>query len=252
MQDPRYILVADIGGGTSDFSLARRSAAGSSKETAGFEVLANHGVHIGGTDLDRILSLKAVMPNLGFGSEMRASMSAAILPVPSSTYIDLATWHKIPFCYTQATRRDVRDVMRLAFEPRKIERLLDVLDRQLGHELANAVERLKIALSATSSATLACADIADVQAIEVSQKSLSHYFETPLERIAQAVRKTLEMAGVTPERIDHVVMTGGSTLLPDVRRTIVGCVPDARIVSSDPFVAVARGLTKAAQRMFLP
>jgi hypothetical chaperone protein len=251
MQDPKYILVADIGGGTSDFSVARRSSAGDSKQVAGFEILANHGVHIGGTDLDKTLSLKAVMPELGYGSEMHASMTDTILPVPSSYYFDLATWHKIHFCYSQATRREVRDVLRKALEPWKIERLADVLDRQSGHQLANAVEQLKIALSTTSAATLVGADIGDMPAIAVSQKSLSDYFQPPLARIGEAVRKTLEMAGVNPNRIDHVVMTGGSTLLPDVCRTIVGCVPDARVVATDPFVAVARGLTKAAQRTFL-
>jgi hypothetical chaperone protein len=251
MQDPKYVLVADIGGGTSDFSLAYRSPTAISKRTTGFEILANHGVHIGGTDLDKTLSLKAVMPSFGYGSEMRALTSEAILPVPPSYYIDLATWQKIHLCYTHATKRQVSEVMRQALEPLRIERLLKILERQLGHKLANAVEQVKIALSHNPTSTLAFSGINDMPTIEVNQKSLSRYLEPPLERIGRTARKTLEIAGVTPDKVDHIVLTGGSTLLPDVRRTIVNCVPNARIVPSDPFVAVAKGLTKAAQRTFL-
>ncbi|WP_340115757.1 Hsp70 family protein [Pelagibius sp. 7325] len=251
MGDPKYVLVADIGGGTSDFSVAHRSAGRSSHDIGGFEILANHGVHIGGTDLDRRLSLKAVMPMFGYGSEMRALTSDDILPVPPRYYRDLATWQKIHFCYTQALRREVREVMGQALEPQKIAHLLMILERRLGHRLANAVERVKIALSDNPTARLNLPDFDGLGAIDVSQAALSQYFEPQLERIGLSVGKTLELAGVPAERIDHIVLTGGSTLLPEIRRTILDVVPNARLVPSDPFSAVAKGLTKAAQRAYL-
>jgi hypothetical chaperone protein len=251
LHDARFILVADIGGGTSDFSLARRSGGTGPNPAGRFDVLANHGTHIGGTDLDRSLSLHAVMPHLGYGSRMRASASDAALPVPAGYFVDLATWQKIPFCYAPARRREVRTVLRHALEPEKLGRLVEVLERQLGHDLATAVERAKMALSSGPAATLAFADIADMPAVDVSREALARCFGPSLEQIALAARRTLAMAGVPGDRIDHLVLTGGSTLLPDVRQAIVGCVQNARIVASDPFVAVARGLTKAAQRTFL-
>ncbi|MEO9900930.1 Hsp70 family protein [Nisaea sp.] len=250
MQDPVYVLVADIGGGTSDFTLARRSADGGSKEVAGFEILANHGVHIGGTDLDKRLSLKAVMPAFGYGTEMKALTSDVMLPVPASYYSDLATWQKIHFCYTYAMKQDVREVMRQAVDPEKIELLLELLERQLGHRLVNAVEGVKIALSDKDAAVLDFPYIDDLPAIEVDRVALAQHFAPLEQQVAKAAEETLAMAGVRPEDVGHIVLTGGSTLLPDMRRVITGCVPAAQIVPSDPFTAVAKGLTKAAHRVF--
>lgn len=250
MPDADYVLVADIGGGTSDFTLARRSMEGGAKELAGFEILANHGVHIGGTDLDKRLSLKAVMPAFGYGTEMKALTSDVLLPVPPSYYNDLATWQKIHFCYSYAKKRDVRAVMRQAVVPEKIELLLELLERQLGHRLANAVEGVKIALSDNEEATLDFPDIADLPVITVDQAALAQHFAPLEQQVAKAAGETLAMAGVRPEQVGHIVLTGGSTLLPDMRRVITASVPAARIVPSDPFTAVAKGLTKAAQRVF--
>ncbi len=245
MTDATTVLVADIGGGTSDFTLARRSPGGS------FDILATHGVHVGGTDLDKRLSLKAMMPSFGYGSEMRALTSDVILPVPPIYFSELATWQKIHFCYAPATRREVRDVLHQALEPAKIARLVEILDRQLGHRLATAVERVKIALSDQSTATVDFPDLTDLPAVDVDQAALSQHFEAPLSRVGTAAAHTLEIAGVPPSAVDHAVLTGGSTLLPGMRRAILDRLPDARLVPADPFSAVAKGLTKAAQRTYL-
>ena len=206
-------------------------------------------MHIGGTDLDKRLSLKAVMPAFGHGTEMKALTSDVLLPVPPSYYSDLATWQKIHFCYTYAMKRDVRAVLRQALEPEKVERLLELLERQLGHRLANAVEGMKIALSDRESAALDFPDMADLPAITVDQAALLVHFAPLEQRVAAATRETLDRAGVRAAQVGHIVLTGGSTLLPDMRRTLMDVVPAARIVPSDPFTAVANGLTKAAQRM---
>jgi hypothetical chaperone protein len=244
------VLVADIGGGTSDFTLARRSDPGPGADGDGFEILANHGLHIGGTDLDRKLSLDAVMPALGHGSRMRALTSDAVLPVPAGYFLDLATWQKIHFCYTRAIRREVGDVQRLALEPEKIGRLLTVLDRQLGHQLATEVERAKIRLSDRDETVLAVPELDDLPEIAVTRPSLARSFAAPLARVGETARETIALGGLAPARIDHLVLTGGSTLLPDMRRILTDVAPAARIVSCDPFTAVAAGLTKAARRTF--
>lgn len=249
MPDAEHVLVADIGGGTSDFTLARRSPDAAAREIAGFEILASHGVHIGGTDLDKRLSLKAVMPAFGHGTEMKALTSDVLLPVPPGYYSDLATWQKIHFCYSYAMKRDVRAVLRQALQPEKVARLLELLERQLGHRLANAVEEMKIALSDSEVATLDFTDMDDLPAITVDRPALARHFAPLEQRVAGAARETLGRAGVRPEQVGHIVLTGGSTLLPDMRRTLMDVVPAARIVPSDPFTAVANGLTKAAQRM---
>ena len=57
-------LIADIGGGTSDFSIIRVGPLLRGRADRGRDVLANAGVRVGGTDFDTALSLAAVMPLL--------------------------------------------------------------------------------------------------------------------------------------------------------------------------------------------
>ncbi len=246
MEDPRLVMVADIGGGTSDFSVARWHPSGSGRGAERFEILANFGVHIGGTDLDRRISLDAAMPLLGLGSQTRSLTSKEILPVPASYFGDLATWHKIHLFYSAKNRSEIVDIQRLALEPEKIDRLLHVMDHRLGHRLAARVEALKIRLGSGGEAALALPEMDDVTAPVIDETRLRHAIRHELDSLRQAVTHTLALAGVAARDVDHMVLTGGTTLLPVVRDTLAAGLPGARLVSSDPFCGVVNGLAKAA------
>ena len=89
--EPGLGLIADIGGGTSDFTVFEQDAAGQTR------ILASEGVRIGGTDFDRLLSIAHVMPLLGRGSPIRDAFGPGTLPAPARIYNDLATWQMIPY-----------------------------------------------------------------------------------------------------------------------------------------------------------
>ena len=137
------VLVADIGGGTSDFSVIRIGPERSRRPDRRADILANGGTRIGGTDFDSLLSLDAVMPLLGLGTRLVEKD----LPMPKAVYFDLATWATINFLYTYRTEREVRELAAGAREPDKVARLLKAIRRRLGHRIAFAVEGAKIALS---------------------------------------------------------------------------------------------------------
>src|SRR5262249_29243709 len=143
-------LVADIGGGTSDFSVVRvspeRARSGSRRE----DILGFTGVHIGGTDFDRQLGLARVMPAFGLRSRLRRKG----LEAPAWYFFDLVTWHRIGFLYDPKVLRQVRGLLRDSAEPEKIKRLLRVLEQGKGHALLAGVETAKIALSGADVATL--------------------------------------------------------------------------------------------------
>ncbi len=130
-------LIVDIGGGTSDFTLFRA-------EGNGIGIIASHGIRLGGTDFDHAVSMTHAMPELGLGGELRRTFGEGLLPVPKPIYVDLATWAKIPFLYTPETARAVADMQAHAVDPTRMDRLAVVIEDQLGHELAFAVERGKI------------------------------------------------------------------------------------------------------------
>ncbi|HCE09201.1 MAG TPA: heat-shock protein, partial [Oxalobacteraceae bacterium] len=143
------VLIADIGGGTSDFSLVRLSPERAKKVERRDDILATGGVHIGGTDFDKYLSLACVMPLLGMGSRLKNNSE-----VPSSYYFNLATWHTINLAYTQRVWHQLKDVYRDVLERDKLDRLLKLIEHRAGHWLALKVEEGKIALSDAASTDL--------------------------------------------------------------------------------------------------
>ncbi len=138
VQADELVLIVDIGGGTSDFSVYQSGPDGP-------RILASHGIRLGGTDFDHAVSMTHAMPLLGQGGQLRRTFGPGLLPVPNAIYAELATWAKIPFLYTAETRRLVADLIRHAVAPDIMGRLGAVIERQTGHALAFAVEAGKIA-----------------------------------------------------------------------------------------------------------
>lgn len=239
-------LIADIGGGTSDFSVVRIGPERRGKPDRSADILANDGIRVGGTDFDRDLSLATAMPELGHGSAMKR----AGLLAPKSIYFDLATWSKINFLYTNKAMAELERFQRDSAVPDRIERLIGVVEHRQGHALAMAVERAKIALSDHDETRLAL-DWGDGDlSIPVDVDGLNRATGALAARIGTRIRDCLAEAGVTPDRIDAVFLTGGSTLLPQVRAAILAQAPGARVVEGNIFGSVGLGLTVEAQRRY--
>ena len=235
-------LIVDIGGGTSDFSVFRTGAARP-------EILASHGIRLGGTDFDHAVSMTHAMPHLGLGGQLRRQMGAGLLPVPRAPYVDLATWARIPFLYTPETRRMVADMARLAVDPPKMGRFATVLEMELGHELAFAVERGKIAANgATAGGRIDMGFIDPGLSEVVTPDSLDAALAATRAMLRGAVAETLVLAGVAPESIGRIILVGGSSLMRLVGEEARALCPGAEILRSEAFTAVVDGLALAARQ----
>ncbi len=240
---PGLGLIVDIGGGTSDFTVFQQGTDG--RHT----VLANHGVRIGGTDFDHLISVAEVMPLLGKGSDLRREFGPGTTPVPINIFHDLSTWEKIPFLYTAQTRRKVADMLQLAQEPRLLNRLDTVLVDELGHDLAFAVEAGKVAANSAG----ATGEI-DLGMIEkhlhagLTQEVMNDILSSQSERLKTGALETLALAQRSPDQIDQVIYVGGSSLMGFVSETMKKTLPAADHVFSEVFTAVVKGLALATQR----
>jgi hypothetical chaperone protein len=240
------VLVADIGGGTSDFSIVRIGPARRRRSDRRDDILANTGVRVGGTDFDRNLSMAAVMPALGLGTELVDKQ----LPMPRSVYADLAWWPTINLCYTPKIVREAQEVHRLAVEPERTQRLLTVLTKHLGHRIAFAVEDAKIALSGAPAATIDLAFVEVGLHAPTSREGFDDVIAHELMRLRLAVWNCLALAGIDAEGVDTVFMTGGSSLVPSVEAVIRDEIPNAAVKRGDDFLSVALGLTLEAQARY--
>jgi len=238
------ILVADIGGGTSDFSIVRIGPDRHRRAHRKDDILANTGVRVGGTDFDRNLSMRTVMPELGLGTELVDKQ----LPMPRSIFADLAWWPTINLCYTPKVVREAQEVHRLAVEPHKTQRLLTVLSKHLGHRIAFAVEQAKIELTAAERTAIALAFIEAGLTAPTGREQFDEAIAAELMRLRLAIWNCLALADV--ETIDTVFMTGGSSLVPAVEAVLRDELPNAAIKRGDDFLSVALGLTLEAQRRY--
>ena len=239
-------LIADIGGGTSDFSVVRIGPERRGKADRAEDILANDGIRVGGTDFDRDLNLATAMPELGHGSAMKR----AGLLAPKSLYFDLATWSKINFLYTNKAMAELERLQRDSAAPDKIARLIGVVEHRQGHALAMAVERAKIALSDHDHTRLTLDWGDGALSLPVDVAGLNRATGALAARIGARIRDCLADAGVGADRIDAVFLTGGSTLLPQVRAAILAEAPGARVVEGNIFGSVGLGLTVEAQRRY--
>lgn len=239
-------LVVDIGGGTSDFSVLRLSPERSRATDRRQDILSTAGVHVGGTDFDRQLSIAKVMPRLGLGS--RTKDGKRHLPV--WYFNDMATWHKINQLYSATTLRDIRALKREAAEPEKLDLYEHLLTHRSGHRLAAQVETAKIALTDADEASIRLKEHGFLLDVPVTRAGFDEAVCGLVERIGAAIDEALTQAGVAAEAIDTVVMTGGGAQVPLVWQAAVARFPDAQISQSDRFGAVGLGLAVDAARCF--
>ncbi|PYE84437.1 Hsp70 family protein [Pseudoroseicyclus aestuarii] len=244
--DEELVLIVDIGGGTSDFSIVRVSPQRAKATDRVQDILANDGIRVGGTDFDRLLSLSQAMPHLGMDTAVRGGSGR----MPRHYYVDLASWHRINRIYSPATVRDLKALLREADEPALVERMLHVVEERRGHAVAMAVEAAKIGLTDADQAMLRLGEAAEAEDTPVSRAAFETAVEPLAARIEDAIRRVLGQAGLTPGDIGTVFMTGGSSSLPILQRRVAQVLPDAPVTSGDNFGSVGTGLALDARRKF--
>ena len=246
----QLVLVADIGGGTSDFSIVRVGPQRIHRMDRKDDILANHGVHVAGTDFDRRVALAAILPEYGFGAMGPSVAGAPPREVPSGVYFDLATWHLINTVYSPGRVAELRNMRGFYGNPKHHERLMVVVDERLGHELIARAEAAKIEVAGGG---MACIDLGHTEhrlTATLTEPAAAAAIESDLERIVGAAVEAVRQAGLTPVRIDALYFTGGSTGLRLLTSRIAAAFTGARVVQGDRFASVATGLGLHAQRWF--
>ena len=232
------VLVVDIGGGTSDFSVLRLGAGQR-------QILANAGIHIGGTDFDTRLSLDTAMRDLGFRGKLKSG-----LDMPTQYYFQLSTWHLINFLYTQKAMAGVRQLHYLSGDRDKTARLLEVVEKQAGHDIANRVEKAKIALSDLDTTEIDFTAIHPGWRMDISRDLLAASVAGDVVKVVTTAVDTVAKTGLAAGDVQTLFMTGGSTALPGFEAAMQAAFPRARIAYGDRFSSVASGLGLAAQERF--
>lgn len=242
----KLAIVADLGGGTSDFTIIRLSNKFVRKTDRTSDILANAGVRIGGNDFDKDLSLAAIMPELGYKSVYGDKR----LEVPLKPYYDLSEWSKVNFLYTTKLIVQTRQMLHQSHDKPRFGRLLRVLEQETGHSVLAAVEDTKIALTSASEHRTAFSFIEDEFSIAIQRRLFEEAIQQEVDKIVQAATQCMHAAQVQSESIDLVILTGGSTEVPLVQQAFRQLFPLAMIADENKLSSVGLGLAYASQQAF--
>lgn len=238
LRSERTVLVVDLGGGTSDFTVVRLGPDRIAQADRSQDVLATTGVHIGGTDFDHKLSLEQVMPLLGYrhrGPDGRE--------VPSRIFFDLSTWHLIHWLYQPRAIAQAQALWTNYADIRLHQRLLHVLKQRDGHRMAYAVEQAKIRCSQQDAdATMDLSSVEANLAAPMTVAAMQEHLAAMLARTVACARECVRKAGLTSGALDAIYLTGGSSALRPFQRALQAEFAGVPLVEGDLFGGVASGL----------
>ena len=241
----QLVLVADIGGGTSDFSLVRVGPKQRTRADRRADILANHGVHVAGTDFDRLIELAHVLPICGYGG-----VGPTGREVPSKVYFDLATWHLINTVYAPGRVAELQQMKSFYADLQQHARLMGVVTQRLGHALIGQAESAKIAVAEGGTTRIDLALVGAGLEQSLQESDAIEAIQGALTQIVGAAEETLAQAGVGAEQVGALYFTGGSTGLRPLAERIAARFAQAQVVRGHRFSSVAQGLGIHAQRVF--
>lgn len=237
------VLVADFGGGTTDYSLIRfETVAGRLTATP----IGHSGVGVAGDHFDYRMIDNIVAPLIGKGSHFKSFDK--ILEVPSNYYSSFGRWNQLSIFKTTREFEDLKKLVRTSLEPEKLEIFIDLIDHDEGYPLYQAVSATKMALSASEEAPFDFAPLGRGGRRSIKRSDFERWIAEDLARIEGALDDVLEKTETKPSEIDKVFLTGGTSFVPAVRRIFTERFERDRIESGGELLSIAHGLALIGER----
>jgi hypothetical chaperone protein len=242
LTEPATVLVADFGGGTSDFSVARIAAPGSARRCL---PLGHAGVGIAGDRFDHRILDNLVMPLLGKGGFYRSFDK--VLEIPGGYFSDLSDWSRLALMRNRKTLAELDKLRRAAVDPKPVERMVAIVAQELGYRLYEAVAQVKRDLSSAPSARFEFEGAGLSIDAEVTRGAFERWISPDIARIEEAVARALSRAGIGADEVDRVFLTGGTSLIPRIRELFEDLFGPGRIASGNELTSIAHGLALIGQ-----
>lgn len=239
-------LIADIGGGTSDFTVVRLAGQRQGKADRSSDILASDGIRLGGTDFDCYLGMESFMPHFGYGSLQKRGDIA----LPSAPFWDLCTWSSVHHLYETKRLSELKSIRYSAQKPELFNRLLKVVQGRLGHRVLLDVEHAKIVLSSEEVAASHLNWLEEGLNITSTRHRFENSTTRHFEKLRAVANACVAAAGLRANQIGALFFTGGTSLVPSVRRAIAMDFPSAEIIHGDQFGSVGLGLAIEAHRRY--
>lgn len=231
------VLVADFGGGTTDYSLIRFETHGGKLSAT---PIGHSGVGVAGDHFDFRMIDNLVSPEIGKGSKFKSFDK--VLDVPNGYYVNFGRWNQLSIFKTSKEFTDLKSLVRSALEPEKLEMFIDLVDHDEGYPLYQAISSTKMALSSQEEAEFNFSPLGKAGRKMVKRSDFDQWIVDDLAKIEGALDEVLEKTNTPPDAIDKVFLTGGTSFVPAVRQLFTRRFDADRIETGGELLSIAHGL----------
>ncbi|MDP4208033.1 MAG: Hsp70 family protein [Bacteroidota bacterium] len=235
------VLVADFGGGTSDFTVMDLGPDRIHAKDRKQDIIANGGVYIGGDLFDSETMWHKVTPLLGRGSKYQSYGKE--LEIPLAIHWELKKWERSFLLKESKLRRDLNNFYRSSGNNKRIHDLMTLIDHNLVYSLFQQIEKSKIDLSSCEETFVAFKN----QTIDIKESmsltEFSSFLKKEMETIEQYLISLLDKANLTPNDIDTVFLTGGSSSVVPINWLFERIFGKHKIRTGNNFNSIALGLS---------
>jgi hypothetical chaperone protein len=242
LKQQQTVLVADFGGGTSDFSVMRFDRKNGRLTS---ESLAHDGVGIAGDTFDYRIIDHAVSPQLGKNARYRSFQK--MLPVPQHFFAAFSRWHQLSWLKGSKILADLDDITDSADEPEKLIALRSIIDHDLGLDLYTAITKAKMQLSTSETADFAFDRLGVTLKARIQRSDFERWIANDIAEINAAMDRAIQSAGLDDAAIDAVFLTGGTSYVPAVKKLFATRFGPQKIHIGNAFQSVASGLALVAR-----
>ncbi len=231
------VLVADFGGGTTDYSLIRFETHGGKLSAT---PIGHSGVGVAGDHFDFRMIDNLVSPEIGKGSKFKSFDK--VLDVPAGYYVNFGRWNQLSIFKTSKEFSDLKSLVRSALEPEKLEMFVELVEHDEGYPLYQAISATKMALSSSEEAEFNFSPLGKAGRKTVKRADFDRWISDDLAKIEGALDEVLEKTQTAPEAIDKVFLTGGTSFVPAVRHLFTRRFDADKIETGGELLSIAHGL----------
>jgi hypothetical chaperone protein len=235
------VLVADLGGGTTDFTYLVLDPAMAGSKDRKKDMMATGGVYVGGDSLDAAFMWEKGTPYFGKHTQYQAA-PGKYLTVPKSLFANICSWEQMNFFNSLRIQKDIENYYHYSGKDRKFKNLITLLENNLGYSVFRAIERTKIALSDADTARFSYHQMEIDMEDQVTLVEYEQVIAKEVDRIAIALDSFMNQNNIEPGDVDTLFLTGGTSQVRRIQKLFSEKMPHVNLRSGDNFQSVAKGL----------
>ncbi|WP_183558675.1 Hsp70 family protein [Mucilaginibacter sp. SP1R1] len=241
LQKRENVLVADLGGGTTDFTYLVLDPEKVGSKDRQNDMMANGGIYVGGDSFDSAFMWEKGTPYFGKNTQYEAT-PGKVLTVPKSLFANICSWEQMNFFNGLRIKKDIEDYYYFSGNDPQFKNLITLIENNLGYSVFQSIEKAKITLTNADTATFGYHKMDINIHEEISLADYEQIIGKDVDRIANYLDGFMLQNGIEPQNIDSLFLTGGTSMVGSIQKLFKKRFPHVSLNSGDNFKSVAKGL----------